>query len=146
MITGIHQETVNSVRRTMKIPSNSIEEWRGPHQGIEYWLMRFHGKEVGWISTASVSTIQQLKKARIPHEYHEPANMWLFYKNKTRAESLKRTFRMWREGKLNWFTYTVRMGAILGYTKTQIRNFLDPSLNANLEPSATSRYKNPIPA
>lgn len=145
MITGIHQEIVNSIRRIVKIPANR-EEWRGPHQGIEYWLMRFHGKEVGWISPADTTTVQLLKKARIPHEYHEPSKMWLFYTNKKRAESLKRTFRMWKEGKLNWFTYTVRMGAILGYTKTQIRNFCDPSLNEHLVPPAISEYRIPIPA
>lgn len=111
--------------------SHNAEDWRGPHQGIEMILFEKSNKQCALVTNweffntenwAAYCKVRDYKISQV-----EEFGSFLVTKNNHEVylNILKRAKKMYREGKINWRVYTIRLGRVLGYTKNQIEKFLE---------------------
>lgn len=119
----IPQETIDRIRLEVGLHLRDGDSWRGPHQFIEYKLMRDHGKTVAIITG-------ELHMMFIPDNawahWFEPFQGYIVWTRAgvRRARMIMRARDMWDRQLISADSYHCRMGICLGYTSEQVRRFV----------------------
>lgn len=108
--------------------SHSREAWRGPHQGIEEILFLKANKQaaiVGMYKTDGTYWYDFADKNNLKIVWDDGFKSFLIAKSKSILNMFQRTKVMYKAGLINWRVYTIRLGRLLGYTKYQIKMFME---------------------
>lgn len=109
--------------------SHRGESWRGPHEGAEIFLFLKSNKQVGLLSERTLRRFDwESLSDIISLEWCEEIDSYVATKdmdNRSAINIIRRAKKMYREGKISWNVYTIRLGRLLGYTKNQILCFIE---------------------
>jgi hypothetical protein len=115
--------------------SHNAENWRGPHQGIEMLLFTKSNKKVALVSKyANENWETFIRTDGLSSTWDEEFQSYIVTKDQDHnavVSMFQRTKKMRREHKISWNVYSVRLGRLLGYTKHQIRSFIEDASYKN---------------